>query len=182
MVDKVRMEAAVRETLCALGEDPDREGLKLTPYRVAKWWDEFMSQEADMNATTFEAVKVNQMVVVSGIRVWSVCEHHLLPFWCDVAVGYLCQETIVGLSKIPRLCRRAGACLSIQERLVETIARDVRMIAKTQDVAVVAKGRHLCTMMRGVRSDCDMTSSAISGAFVKSDVRAEFLALADRGK
>jgi GTP cyclohydrolase I len=180
-VDTIRIEEAVREILLAIGENPEREGLVQTPARVARFWAEFMNQEAEHTLTTFETVQADQMIVVSGITVWSLCEHHLLPFRCRMAVGYICKDRIVGLSKIPRLCRAVASGLQIQERVVTQVAHGLKLACETEDVGVVASGEHLCTMMRGARSDCTMTSSALLGAFRLPEVRAEFLSLAKLG-
>lgn len=91
-VDHAKVKSLVSELLVALGEDPNREGLKETPRRIADFWTEFIEYDAGKIDTTFSAVKHNQMVCVTGMRVWSMCEHHMLPFWCDVSVAYIADE------------------------------------------------------------------------------------------
>lgn len=129
--------------------------------------------------TVFESVQTDQMVTVSGMRVWSLCEHHLLPFWCDVSVGYLAKRHVLGLSKLARIAHHRAHALQLQERLVQQIASDVARLAKTKDVAVVAQGEHLCMSMRGIKTPGLMVSSVMKGAFLKQpEVRAEFLGIA----
>lgn len=165
--------------LAAIGEDPEREGLRDTPRRWAKSWAEFMDYDPGKVDTCFEAVKADQMVVVSGVRVWSLCEHHLLPFWCDVAVGYTTDQAVIGLSKVARLAHKHAHRLQVQERLVEGIADDVQAQTGSENVAVLAQGVHTCMVMRGIKTPGTMTSSAMRGSFRHNDAaRAEFLRLA----
>lgn len=114
------------------------------------------------------------------MRVWSLCEHHLLPFWCDVSIGYIARKRIVGLSKFARIAHDAAHRLQVQERLVEQIANRVASVSGSPDVAVLARGEHLCMSMRGVRTKGLATSSALRGAFKRPALRAEFLGLALR--
>ena len=102
-IDHTKVKSLVRELLTALGEDPDREGLKDTPRRIANFWREFIEYDAGKLDTTFSAVKHNQMVCVTGLRVWSMCEHHMLPFWCDVSIAYIADKKVLGLSKFARI-------------------------------------------------------------------------------
>jgi GTP cyclohydrolase IA len=165
--------------LLAIGEDPDREGLCDTPRRFADWWAEFIDHDPGRTDTAFEAAEADQMVVVSGLKVWSLCEHHLLPFWCDVAIGYVAADRILGLSKFARVARRAAHRLQVQERLTKDIADEISRLTGTPDVAVLARGEHLCLTMRGVRTPAVMTSSVMRGAFREDPAaRSEFLRLA----
>lgn len=166
-----------RQLLEAIGEDPDREGLKDTPRRVADYWREFIEYHPGNHTTSFESVKVDQMVVVSGMRVWSLCEHHLLPFWCDVSIGYITGTKVLGLSKFGRIAKLHAHKLQLQERLVDDIASHVMKVAGTENVAVVAVGEHLCMTMRGVQMPATMISSSINGSFHAVEVRAEFMQL-----
>ena len=164
-----------------IGEDPSREGLKDTPDRFARYCIEFIDYEAGKVETTFESVNVDQMVVVHGIRVWSLCEHHLLPFWCDVSVGYIAKTKVIGLSKIPRICQKNAHKLQLQEKLVSDIATELSEITDTESVAVVARGVHTCMAMRGIKSDGIMVSSVMRGEFKQNhDTRMEFLALSNK--
>lgn len=170
---------AVRSLLWALGDDPDREGLRDTPRRVAQFYRELMVHDAGRTDTAFESIETDQMVVVSGMRVWSLCEHHLLPFWCDVTVGYITDARVLGLSKFARIAHAHAHALQVQERLVAGIAADVRQACATDNVAVVARGEHLCMTMRGVRTPALMLSSSLHGVFRHEPaVRAEFFSLA----
>jgi GTP cyclohydrolase I len=174
-----QLEQIAEQLLTVIGEDPDRSGLRGTPGRFAKHWQEFIEYDAGTIDTTFDTVTVDQMVVVSGIRVWSLCEHHLLPFWCDIAVGYITRDRVIGLSKIPRICHRYAHRLQLQERLVDDIATELCRVTNSPDIGVVAKGVHTCMSMRGIKSDGSMVSSVMRGQFKDDhDTRMEFLELA----
>ncbi len=178
-VDGETVRRLVRELLVALGQDPDAAGVADTPRRVADMWGEFIDYEPGTLGTTFEAIETDQMVVVSGLRVWSMCEHHLLPFWCDIAVGYIARDKVIGLSKLGRIAHKHAHRLQLQERLVHGIAAEVEAMTGTPDVAVVGRGEHLCMTMRGIQTPHRMVSSAMRGAFrTDSAARAEFLKLA----
>jgi GTP cyclohydrolase I len=171
-----------RQVLLAIGEDPDREGLADTPRRWAGWWREFIEHDPGKVDTTFESVEADQMVVVSGIRVWSLCEHHLLPFWCDVAIGYVATGKVLGLSKFARIAHKFAHRLQIQERLTQQVADEVSRLTGSPDVAVIAKGEHLCLSARGARTPALMTSSVMRGAFRDQPAaRSEFLQIAGIG-
>lgn len=164
--------------LLAVGEDPQREGLQETPHRWARWWQEFTNYNPGNTDTTFESIEADQMIVVKGIKVWSLCEHHLLPFWCEIAIGYISKERVLGLSKFARIAQKHSHRLQIQEALVRDIAIDVSSLALTDDVAVLAAGEHLCMQMRGIRSEGVLISSYMGGSFRSEQaVRAEFLSL-----
>jgi GTP cyclohydrolase IA len=180
---RAALEAICVALLAVIGEDVDRPELADTPRRWAKWWDEFVTYQPGTTDTAFEAQGSDQMVVVSGIRVWSLCEHHLLPFWCDVTIGYVAADKILGLSKFARIAHRHAHKLQVQERLVTEIADEVERVTGARSVAVLAQGEHLCMTMRGIRSPALMTSSALRGAF-KHDAaaRAEFLSFARQGR
>jgi GTP cyclohydrolase I len=182
-MDYRAIERATYALLVAIGEDPTREGLLDTPARVAKAWVEFMTRSDASMGTAFATVVSDQMVVVSGMRVWSMCEHHLLPFWCDITVGYIPTTKLLGLSKFARIAHAYAGRLQLQEQLVSQIAGHVRGVTGTEDVAVIAQGEHLCMTMRGAKTPAVMTSSALSGKF-KTDAacRSEFMALAMQRK
>jgi GTP cyclohydrolase IA len=177
-VDYPRLLELGRELLIALGEDPNREGLLDTPRRWADSWREFIEYDPGTTETTFESVAIDQMVTVSGIRVSSLCEHHLMPFWCDVAIGYITREKVLGLSKFARIAHQFAHQLQIQERLGQQIADEISRITGTEDVAVVLKGEHLCMSARGIRTPGLMTSSVMRGVFrAEYETRMEFLCL-----
>lgn len=166
------------ELLKAIGENPDREGLKETPRRFASAWQEFIVFDSGNHETTFENITIDQMVVVKGMRIWSMCEHHLLPFYCDISVGYIADNKVLGLSKFGRIAKKHGHKLQVQERLVEDIAKEVMKITGSQDVAVIAKGEHLCMTMRGIEIPATMISSSLNGVFrTDSQARSEFLSI-----
>lgn len=181
-VKQAELEALCRQLLAIVDADPSREALQDTPRRWAAWWMERLHPPAENMGTVFEHTETDQMVVVSGIRVWSLCEHHLLPFWCDVSIGYVTGTKILGLSKFARIAHHHGRKLQVQERLVKDIQQDIADRCGTENVAVVARGEHLCMTMRGARTPALMTSSALGGVF-RSDAaaRAEFFQLAGVG-
>lgn len=179
----VELERIGHHLLVAIGEDPDREGLRDTPRRWAKWWASFIDYDAGERATTFQSIRADQMVVVSGMRVWSLCEHHLLPFWCDISVGYITGDRVLGLSKFARIANAYAHQLQVQERLTEQIAKEVERVTGSASVAVLASGEHLCMTMRGIKSPAVMQSSVMRGVFLdKPEARAEFFQLVDMGK
>lgn len=168
-----------RRLLKEIGEDPDRDGLRDTPERFARWWREFVDYDPGTISTLFETTTSNQMVTVSDMEVWSLCEHHLLPFRCSITVSYRPTGSLLGLSKFARIAHHHAHRLQVQERLVNDIAQDVRAITGSPDVAVVAHGEHLCMTMRGIKTSAHMTSTAYLGAFGDdSQLRAELFALA----
>jgi GTP cyclohydrolase I len=172
-----RIQAAIDLLLKSIGEDPTREGLVDTPARVASFWKEFIDYDPGNIDVTFESVQVDQMVAVTGIRVWSLCEHHLLPFWCDLSIGYLTTGSVIGLSKMARIAHKHAHKLQIQERMVDQIAKELQELV-SDDVAVIGKGFHMCMAMRGIKTPATMVTSAMRGRFLtKPEVRAEFMEL-----
>ena len=180
-VDYPRLLALGRELLLAIGEDPDREGLRETPRRWADAWREFIEYDPGTTDTCFESVSTDQMVVVSGMRVWSICQHHLLPIWADISIGYIATDRILGLSKFARITQKYAHQLQLQERLCKEIADEIVMLAKGTDVAILAQGQHLCMTARGIKTPAIMTSSIMRGVFrEKHEARMEFLRLTER--
>jgi GTP cyclohydrolase I len=178
----------VRKMLVQLGEDPDREGLRRTPERFEKALRFLTSgyrQDADtiLNGAMF-SVCYDEMVVVKDIEVYSLCEHHLLPFFGKCHVAYLPNKKVVGLSKIARLVNMYARRLQIQERLTSQIAQALEEKLSPQGVGVIIEARHLCMVMRGVEKQNSMAvSSAMLGAFRESkQTRDEFLSLVRSGK
>ena len=179
-VDYERLQSIARELLQAIGEDPGRDGLIDTPRRFAALWREFIEYDPGVTDTTFDSASNGQIVVVSGMRVYSICEHHLLPFWCDVAVGYIVHNKVIGLSKFARIAHHVAHRLQVQERIAESIAKEVQAITETEDVMVKVSGVHLCMLMRGVKTAGVLSSIVTRGVFnVDSTKRAEFLQLAE---
>lgn len=177
-VDYPRLLEIGRELLTALGEDPDREGLVDTPRRWADWWRAFIEYDPGTTDTTFRTVSTDQMVCVSGMRVFSLCEHHLLPMWCDVSIGYIPDDKVLGLSKFARIAHQFAHQLQIQERLGQQIADEISRITGSDHIAVILRGEHLCMSARGIRTPGVMTSSVMRGSFRnESTARIEFLRL-----
>ncbi|MFJ6701069.1 GTP cyclohydrolase I [Streptomyces sp. NPDC091272] len=159
------LEDVGRKLLLAIGEDPDRAGLAGTPARFARWWREFSNYEAGDVDSLFELKTDGQIVVVSDIEVWSLCEHHLLPFSCSVTIAYRPGSHVLGLSKFARIAHRHAHRLQVQERLVRDISDEISAVSGSPDVAVIARGEHLCMSMRGIRTAATMTSSVFNGIF-----------------
>lgn len=160
------LEDIARRLLIEIGEDPDRDGLKQTPARFARWWREFSGYDAGEVNTLFPLVtQQGQTVTVSDVHLWSLCEHHLLPFSCTVTIAYRPNGDVLGLSKFARIAHRHAHRLQIQERLVQDIAAEVSAVSGSPDVAVIAQGEHLCMSMRGIRTPALMTSSVFNGVF-----------------
>jgi GTP cyclohydrolase I len=179
MVNTKRVEKAVRDLLLAIGEDPTREGLKGTPARVARWWKEFADYRPGRIGTTFTMNQIDQMVMVSGIEAWSLCEHHLIPFKVRVVIGYIPAGKVLGLSKFGRIVHLVSHRLQVQEKLTHEIASLVQDKSASKDVAVLARGEHLCMTMRGIRTASVMTTSVMWGRFRDNPVtRSEFMGLA----
>lgn len=182
MVDTAKIEQAVRELLAALGEDTDREGLRETPQRVARFWREFIDYDGGNRATTFETVETDQLVLVRGVTTWSLCEHHLLPFRCRISMAYIARTRLLGLSKLARIAQVATHRLQVQERLAQQIADEIEQVTASPDVAVLIRGEHTCMTMRGIRSDGEMVTSVVRGAFRENGAaREEFLLLERNG-
>ena len=183
MVDNIRLETLTKEILDIIGEDVNREGLKNTPKRVAKAWGYFSqgyrSNPKDIvnNAIFNESGK--DMIVVRDIEFYSLCEHHMIPFFGRAHVGYLPNGKIIGLSKIPRIVDMFSRRLQVQERLTNQIAKMIDKLLAPLGVAVVMEGKHLCMQMRGVEKQNSLTStSAMLGQFRKSaETRSEFLSI-----
>ena len=185
-ISSKRAQGLVKDLLKELGEDPKREGLLKTPARVAKMY-EFLTKgyHEDVRQVLNDAVfaeRYNEMVIVRDIDFYSLCEHHLVPFYGKCHIAYIPNGKIVGLSKLPRVVEVFARRLQVQERLTQQIADTLFKYLKPQGVGVVIEARHLCMMMRGVEKQNSVaTTSAMLGTF-RHDVktRTEFLTLLDR--
>ena len=186
------MKDLIRNLLIELGENPDREGLKETPHRVEQAW-RFMTRGYDQNADELlnnalfdvqDDVQYDEMVVVSNIDFFSMCEHHMLPFFGKVHVGYLPTKKVVGISKIARVVEMFSRRLQVQERLTAQIAKTIRANIQPLGIGVVIEAQHMCMMMRGVeKQNSSMTTSSMLGTFRSSaQTRAEFLQLISKNK
>ena len=182
----VELEEAVRTLLTEIGEEPSRDGLRGTPERVRRMYDELTEgyrtdPDALINGACFD-VDYDEMVVVRDIELYSLCEHHLLPFYGRAHVGYLPRGRIIGLSKIPRIVDMYAHRLQVQERLTQQVAQFLMEQLDPKGVACVIEASHLCTMMRGVKKQAaTMVTSAMLGTFRRdARTRAEFLTLIGR--
>jgi len=180
---EARIAGLMRQLLVELGEDPAREGLLATPQRVAKSLLFLTSGYQRtvgnvLNGAVFQS-QSNNMIIVRDIEVYSLCEHHMLPFYGRCHVGYVARDKVLGVSKIARIVDCFARRLQIQERLTEEVAEAVREASDAEGVGVVMECRHLCMMMRGVeKQNSVMTTSTVLGSFRKSgDTRSEFLTL-----
>lgn len=178
-IDKQKLEGLCRELLITIGENPDSPRIADTPKRWAKWWVEFIEKDHGTIDTSFSMENYDQMVIVKNMKVWSMCEHHLLPFWGHITIGYLPAQKVLGLSKFARIAHKYANRLQIQERLVQDIAQEIMLKTESNDVGVLCSGEHLCMTMRGVKTPAIMTSSSMNGSFrTDRQVRNEFLKLA----
>ncbi len=182
-MNKQRVEALIRELLIEIGEDPDREGLKSTPERTAKAWEYLTSGyrrdiKEEINGAIFES-ETNNMIIVRDIEVYSLCEHHMLPFFGKVHIGYIATDKVLGVSKLARIADVYARRLQIQERITSQIARAVKDETEAEGVGVVMEAKHLCMMMRGVeKQNSVMTTSTVLGSFHDDEAtRLEFLQL-----
>lgn len=186
-IDVQASEEAVLELLRAFGEQPEREGLRNTPKRVARMYSELLSgYHADTQKIVNDAlfnISYDEMVIVRDIEFYSLCEHHMLPFMGRAHVAYMPDGKVIGLSKIPRLVDMYARRLQVQERMTRQIAEVLDQLLEPKGVAVVVEGLHMCTMMRGVKKqNARMTTSAMLGMFrTNPATRQEFLDNISRG-
>lgn len=180
-IDKKKIVDAVSKMLLAFGEDPEREGLVRTPHRVANAYGEIlegytMDPVKLINGALF-TVDYDEMVVVKDIEFFSLCEHHLLPFFGRAHVAYLPRNKVIGLSKIPRIVDMFAHRLQVQERMTQQIAHFIQDTINPLGVGVVIEAQHLCMMMRGIKKEqASMTTSAMLGGFrTRLETRMEFL-------
>jgi len=177
----------IRQMLLELGEDPDRDGLKDTPGRVEKAFRFLTSGYAHdvidvINNALFD-VEYDEMVIVSDIDFFSLCEHHMLPFFGKCHVAYIPHHKVIGLSKIARLVEVFSRRLQVQERLTTQIAETISEVIKPQGVGVVVEAQHMCMLMRGVEKQSSRAvTSSMLGSFRRQETRMEFLDLILRGK
>ena len=180
--DVPELASLVRRQLALLGEDPDREGLLKTPERVAKsltWLTRGYEQDVAevVGDAVFEEAHAS-MVVVRDIELYSMCEHHMLPFFGKAHIAYIPDGKIVGLSKLPRIVEIFSRRLQVQERLTEQVAQAIEDVLTPRGVGVVIEAVHLCMMMRGVEQQNSVTTtSAMLGVFKEPQTRAEFMTL-----
>ena len=179
----MKTEELIRQLLINIGEDPERDALQKTPKRVAEFWN-YATQGyiVDIDALMHESVcndDYDQMILVKDIDCYSLCEHHLVPFFGKAHVAYIPDGKMIGLSKIPRIVNAFAQRLQIQERLTNQIAETIQNVLKPKGVAVVVEATHLCMLMRGVEKlNSTVTTSAMFGIFRQQErTRMEFLDL-----
>jgi GTP cyclohydrolase I len=184
---QLNIQASVYNILENIGEEPEREGLLRTPERVARMFNELtagyhVDPEKMINGAIFE-VDYDEMVVVKDIDFYSMCEHHMLPFYGQAHVAYIPDGKVIGLSKIPRIVEMFARRLQIQEQMTSQIANFLQSTLQPQGVAVVVEGMHMCSMMRGVKkANARMKTSKMLGAFRDNDkTRSEFIAHINTG-
>lgn len=182
-MNKKRVASLVKELLKEIGEDPTREGLLKTPARVAEAYEFLTSGYRTnvrdvINNAVFKA-EANNMVLLKNVEVYSLCEHHMLPFFGRCHIAYIPRKQVLGVSKLARIVDCHARRLQIQERLTSQIAHDIMDAIKPEGVGVVMECRHLCMIMRGVeKQDSVMTTSSVLGSFHNdTSTRAEFLSL-----
>jgi len=181
-----KISSLIKELLVEIGEDPEREGLLKTPDRVAKAFEfltkGYREKPGDViNQAVFES-EANNMIIARDIEVYSLCEHHMLPFYGRCHIGYIAKDKVLGVSKLARIVDTYARRLQIQERLTSQIAREIEQAVGAAGVGVVMECRHLCMMMRGVeKQNSVMTTSSVLGAIHdEAETRAEFLTLIGR--
>ena len=179
--NKNKIESLVGELLTQIGEDPNREGLLKTPSRVAKSWD-FLSSgyRQDINSIINDAIfyeDYDEMVTIRDIDFFSLCEHHLLPFFGKAHVAYIPNGKVVGLSKIPRIVEMYGRRLQLQERMTQNIAETLNDVLEPKGVAVVLEAKHMCMQMRGVEKQNSFATTSFMTGLFREDARTrkEFL-------
>ena len=188
IMNNKKVEKLIKELLIGLGEDPAREGLVQTPKRVAKMYSDLtkgynISREATLNNAVF-AEKVHNMIILKDIELYSLCEHHLLPFFGKCHIGYIAKDNIIGVSKLARIVDRFAKRLQVQERLTQQIAEELHEALNPYGVGVVIEAQHLCMMMRGVeKQNSVMITSAVLGRFREDQkTREEFMTIVTKSK
>ncbi len=181
-----QLQEVIEQLLSLVGEDPSRDGLKKTPERVAKMFNfltKGYTQDVDeiLNGALFP-IKYDEMVIVKDIDFFSLCEHHLVPFFGKCHIAYLPDKKVIGLSKLPRIVEVFSRRFQVQERLTQQIAETIQEKIKPQGVAVVMEAQHLCMMMRGVEKQnaTAITSAMLGGFRTRRETREEFLELIRR--
>ena len=173
-MDKERVKKLVRELIIELGEDPTREGLRKTPERIADMYKEIFGGYDTDSQLSIQFSEDSDVVIAKDIQFYSMCEHHMLPFFGKIHVAYSPNGRVFGISKLVRLVEKFSKRLQIQERLTKNIA-DELFAQGVKGVAVIAEAEHLCMKMRGVRNDAMMTSVAFRGIYEKKEEREEIV-------
>jgi GTP cyclohydrolase I len=187
MIDKERIKKAVREILIAIGENPDREGLKDTPKRVSEFYSEVLngqfSEPEEILTVYYEQEQYDEIVLVRNISFYSLCEHHLLPFYGQAHIAYIPhKKRLLGISKLARLVELYSRRLQLQERITKHVADAIMKIARPLGVIVVIEAEHLCISMRGIKKPgSKIVTSAVRGIFLEdAKTRQEALLLINK--
>ena len=173
-MDKERIKKLVRELIIELGEDPTREGLKDTPRRIADAYGEIFSGYDSDSELSVQFSEDSETVVAKNIQFYSMCEHHMLPFYGTIQIAYVPNGRVFGISKLVRVVEKFSKRLQIQERITKNIA-DELYSQGVKGVAVIADAEHLCMKMRGVKNDAKVTTSAFRGTFEDQKTKEELL-------
>jgi len=180
MSETEKIQNAVQEILSSIGEDPEREGLKATPERVQRMYGElFAGYQMDLDTVVHRAIfeeSCESMVLVRNISFYSMCEHHMLPFYGKIHVAYFPDKKIIGLSKIPRIVEMYSRRLQVQERLTEQVSEAIETVLHPKGIAVLTNGMHMCSIMRGVKKEnAELITTRFTGIFKNnSDLRNDF--------
>ena len=173
-MDKNRVEKLVRELIIEIGEDPTREGLRETPARIAKAYKEIFEGYDSNSELSVQFSEDSEVVVAKDIQFYSMCEHHMLPFFGKIQIAYAPNGRVFGISKLVRLVEKYSKRLQIQERLTKNIADELHSHG-VKGVAVMAEAEHLCMKMRGVKNDAKVTSSAFRGIYENQNQKEEIV-------
>ena len=173
-MDKNRVEKLVRELIIEIGEDPTREGLRETPARIAKAYKEIFEGYDSNSELSVQFSEDSEVVVAKDIQFYSMCEHHMLPFFGKIQIAYAPNGRVFGISKLVRLVEKYSKRLQIQERLTKNIADELHSHG-VKGVAVMAEAEHLCMKMRGVKNDAKVTTSAFRGTYEDQKTKEELL-------
>ena len=174
-MDENLMQKAIYDLLKAMGENPDRDGLKDTPKRVAK-----ILSYPNFNYTTFED-KYDDLIMVKNIEFCSMCEHHLMPFYGIVHIAYIPNKKIIGLSKIARVVEKYARKLQVQERMTDEIMEDLKKNLDTDNIAIYIEAKHMCMISRGVKKELTSTVTTKFSGLFKNERKSEFLFLIGKG-
>ena len=173
-MDKNRVEKLVRELIIEIGEDPTREGLRETPARIAKAYKEILEGYDSNSELSVQFSEDSEVVVAKDIQFYSMCEHHMLPFFGKIQIAYAPNGRVFGISKLVRLVEKYSKRLQIQERLTKNIADELHSHG-VKGVAVMAEAEHLCMKMRGVKNDARVSSSAFRGIYENQNHKEEIV-------
>jgi GTP cyclohydrolase I len=187
-MNKKKVEKIIDELLTEIGENPKREGLKKTPHRVTEMLGEltvgYTVSRVDTTNNAVYSERVHNMIILRDIDFYSLCEHHLLPFFGKCHIGYIPKNNIIGISKLARIVDRFAKRLQVQERLTQEIAHEIKEVISPNGVGVVIEAQHLCMMMRGVqKQNSAMITSSVLGAFREDQkTREEFMSMVNKTK